>query len=206
MATLIEHQGLSHFDYAWMAMLILDPWQERATWQANRIAAGKQQYEAVTQLCTDKHGVSPHWAFIGILHMMEGCCDFNLQIGNGERWDKQTTIVPAGKGPFASWPESALYFIEYQGLHKRLDWISISRLLYRFEEWNGWGYALRDKESPYLWSGSNIGERCGKFICDGPDGYDADAVSEQVGAAVLLRRMIKMGIVQTVGDQWEVLA
>ena len=45
--------------------------------------------------------------------------------------------------------------------------------------------------SPYLWSGTNVYTR-GKFVRDGV--YDPNAVSAQIGAVALLKRMAALGI------------
>lgn len=83
--------------------------------------------------------------------------------------------MPSGLGPWPSWEastEDALANHLLQNLHD-------------LEAWNGWGYAIRGLNSPYLWSGSNHSVGVGKFTSDGH--YDADAVSQQIGAALLLR-------------------
>jgi hypothetical protein len=54
------------------------------------------------------------------------------------------------------------------------------------ERYNGFGYRPKGIHSPYLWSFSNHYTK-GKFTADGH--FDGDAVSKQIGAAVLLRRM-----------------
>jgi hypothetical protein len=72
-----------------------------------------------------------------------------------------------------------------KSLDKWNDW-SIPGMLFQFERFNGFGYRSRGIYSPYLWSFSNHYKK-GKFTSDGV--YDPNAVSKQIGAAVLLRRM-----------------
>jgi hypothetical protein len=74
---------------------------------------------------------------------------------------------------------------------KRLDRItswSLSNTLYQLEAYNGFGYRLSHPEvlSPYLWSFSNH-YTSGKYVADGR--WSDSAVSQQCGAAVVLRRM-----------------
>jgi hypothetical protein len=73
------------------------------------------------------------------------------------------------------------------------DW-SVAGTLYQLERYNGWGYRLyhRDVLSPYLWSYS-CHYSCGKYVADGK--WSATAVSKQIGAAVLLRRMLDRAII-----------
>ena len=72
--------------------------------------------------------------------------------------------------------------------------MSISRALFRLEQYNGFGYrkSTIGIKSPYLWSFCQHYTR-GKFSFDGH--YDPNLVSQQCGAGVMLRRMVDTGIV-----------
>jgi len=59
-------------------------------------------------------------------------------------------------------------------------------LLFAFESYNGFGSRRNGINTPYLWSFSNHYTK-GKFIRDHV--FDPEAVSDQAGAAVLLRRI-----------------
>jgi lysozyme family protein len=52
------------------------------------------------------------------------------------------------------------------------------------------GYRRRGVPSPYLWSFSNLYTK-GKFVADGH--FDANAVSAQCGAAVMLKALQGQG-------------
>jgi hypothetical protein len=67
------------------------------------------------------------------------------------------------------------------------DW-SIPGLLYKLEEYNGFGYRLYHPsvKSPYLWSFTNQYD-AGKYVKDGT--WSSTARSEQCGAAAILRRL-----------------
>ncbi len=73
-----------------------------------------------------------------------------------------------------------------RGMDIITDW-SISQMLLVVEGYNGFGYARKGKMSPYLWSGSNNYTK-GKYVADGK--YDPEAVSHQIGAALLLKQFI----------------
>jgi hypothetical protein len=103
----------------------------------------------------------------------------------------RTVHVPAGrpktgKPPF-TWEQSAIDALRGRGLGAWKDW-SVPGTLYQLEAYNGFGY--RDHHptvpSPYLWSFSNHYTR-GKYVADGR--FSPTAVSQQVGAALLLKRL-----------------
>lgn len=131
------------------------------------------------------------WWFIGIVHRLEAGGDFSAYLGNGQPLSRVTTAVPIGRGPFSSFEAGALDALYLEGIDKITDW-SIPRALYQFEKYNGFGYGQHNINSPYVWSFSNL-YSVGKFGSDGH--YDAGLVSQQCGAAVILRAMIDMGYV-----------
>jgi lysozyme family protein len=149
----------------------------------NKILAGRSQYDTVAA-----HTGIP-WYFIGIIHNMECSCNFKTHLHNGDPLTKRTTHVPigypkTGNPPF-SWTDSAEDALRLKSLDLWTDW-SVPAMLFQFERYNGFGYRRQGINSPYLWSFSNHYLR-GKFTSDGI--FDPNAVSKQVGAAVLLRRM-----------------
>ena len=149
----------------------------------DRIVANKPRYEVVAS----RTGVP--WYFIGILHNMECSCNFNTHLHNGDPLTARTTHVPQGfpkKGaPPFSWEDSAEDALRIKGLDKWADW-GIPAMLFKMEQYNGFGYRMHGINSPYLWSFSNQYSK-GKFTSDGI--FDPNAVSRQIGGAVILRRM-----------------
>lgn len=151
----------------------------------NKILDNKPRYEQVvgsTQI---------PWYFVGIVHCLEASLNFSRHLHNGDPLTDRTRQVPKGRPktgnpPFA-WEESALDSLLYHELDKVNDW-SLPRLLYELERYNGWGYRLYHPHvlSPYLWSFSNH-YISGKYIADGT--WSETAVSNQIGAVVLLRRL-----------------
>ena len=65
-------------------------------------------------------------------------------------------------------------------------------MLFRFEKYNGFGYRSHGIASPYLWSYSNQYTK-GKYVRDGK--WDANAVSLQCGAALLVKELVARGAV-----------
>jgi lysozyme family protein len=156
-----------------------------------RIVAAKPRYEAVSI----QTGIP--WYFIGIIHMMECGGDFTCHLHNGDPLSARTVHVPkncpsTGNPPFM-WEESAVDALKIKSLDRWTDW-SVPGILFQFERYNGFGYRSKEIKSPYLWSFSSHYKK-GKFTADGF--FDPNAVSRQIGAAVLLRRMSERQIAIT---------
>jgi lysozyme family protein len=135
------------------------------------------------------------WYFIAAIHFMESSLNFKCHLHNGDPLTAPTVHDPAGRppgNPPFTWEESATDALTYEGLDKVTDW-TLTGTLYRLEAYNGFGYRDVDPpiHTPYLWSWSNQ-YTSGKYVSDHV--YDPGKVSEQGGAAVLLRRMADQNI------------
>jgi lysozyme family protein len=156
----------------------------------NKMVAAKSRYDIVAA----RTGIP--WYFIGIVHNMECSGSFTSHLHNGDPLTARTVQVPKGlpkKGdPPFTWEDSAEDSLRYKALDKWTDW-SIPGMLYQLERYNGFGYRPKQINTPYLWSGSNQYTK-GKYTADGK--FNSDAVSKQIGAAVLLRRLSERGLTQ----------
>ena len=156
---------------------------------ADRLIANRGRYERVTESC----GVP--WPMVAVVHNMESSQDFACHLHNGDPLTARTVQVPAGRpktgAPPFTWEVSTADALSIHKLDGDTDW-SVAGMLYALEAYNGWGYRRGHPHvlSPYLWSGSEHYTR-GKFIADGT--WSETAVSRQVGAAVLLRRLAERG-------------
>jgi len=143
--------------------------------------AAKVRYQAVSR----DTGVP--WPVIAVIHERECSQDWMRSLAQGDRWDRVSIHVPAGRGPFRSWEDAAIDALNncapYAGRNK--DW-SIGALLAKLEEYNGLGYAARGQPSPYLWAGTDQ-YRAGKYVRDGV--YDPNVIDSQAGCAGLLMAM-----------------
>ena len=81
--------------------------------------------------------------------------------------------------------------LRLKGYDKIGDW-SIPIALFLFEKYNGMGYRALHVPSPYLWSFSDR-YTSGKFVADHQ--FDPNAVSQQCGAAVMLKALDVLGLV-----------
>jgi hypothetical protein len=119
-------------------------------------------------------------------------CNFSFKhhLHNGDPLTGYTVHVPAnrpkvGHAPPFTFEESAVDAIKLMKYDQVTNW-SLSFILLKLEGYNGFGYNRKGIHTPYLWSYSNHYTK-GKYVKDGV--YDANAVSSQLGAAVILKRM-----------------
>lgn len=128
------------------------------------------------------------WYHIALIHQLECALNFNCYLGNGQPLNKKTTIVPKGRGPFKDFEAGAIDAIQLKKLDEVKDW-SIGNTLFILEGFNGYGYTdFKGINSPYLWSGSNHYTK-GKYVADSV--YDKNAVSQQIGMALILQEILK---------------
>lgn len=131
------------------------------------------------------------WQVVAVIHALEASLRFHRHLHNGDPLHSRTVQVPANrpltKPPF-TWEESAIDALHYTKLTYWQDW-SIAGTLFKLEAYNGWGYRRYYKSvlSPYLWSFSNHYTQ-GKYAADGK--FDSQLVSQQCGAAVLLKELL----------------
>ncbi|MBC7826567.1 MAG: hypothetical protein H7122_02385 [Chitinophagaceae bacterium] len=156
----------------------------------NKIVNGRFKYEALEKK------LNIPWYFIGIVHCMEGSCNFEVHLHNGDPLKARTVQVPSGRpkngNPPFTWELSAADALIMKQFNNVSDW-SIPAMLFRFEGYNGFGYRKPaiNIPSPYLWSFGNHYSK-GKFVADGK--FNAAAISKQCGAAILLRRFFEKQI------------
>lgn len=173
-------------------------WYEEklATVQLNdspEIAAAVQKAianKARYQFVSEKTGVP--WDLIAAIHHMEASFNFNGVLHNGEKiigTGKKTTLVPAGRGPFASWEDAAIDALKYEGFAWLGGW-SLPMKLQKAEKYNGLGYLKKGLMSPYVWSMTNLYLK-GLYVADGK--FDPEAKSKRPGVASILVGIQKAG-------------
>jgi lysozyme family protein len=161
----------------------------------DRIKLGQPQYLLV------ERATSVPWYVVALIHSLECDLNFREHLHNGDSLDNYTKDEPAGRpqvghGPPFAWLESAIDAIQYDRLDEFTNW-DVARICYECESFNGWGYRGYGINSPYLWAGCQH-YTAGKYIADGV--FSATAVSDQIGAAVLLRRMVDTDFVELKAD------
>lgn len=184
----------------WWRRAKLDPEaRDRVAAQVKRIINYRPVYEkAVANMMIP-------WWFVAVLHYRESGLDFKTHLHNGDPLSARTVHVPAGRplsAPPFSWEVSAADALQMKGLHKLTD-VSIERLLFEAERFNGFGYRNRNDESVYVWSGTNMSDEKGKFVRDGV--YDRNAPEKQLGVAALMLELQEAGVELTAKKEAEQL-
>lgn len=188
---MVSPEWSENYRKLWDTMSINLSWQDQARAIAQRIIGKRGSYETAVA------GTSVPWWFIAIVHCMECSLRFDQHLHNGDPLSGRTTHVPAGRplkgAPPFTWEQSASDAILDQKLNAITDW-SLESSLYHWHRYNGINneYKRRGIPTPYLWSGSAHYVK-GKYVADRQ--FSAEAVSKQVGAAVLLRTLIDLGAV-----------
>lgn len=175
--------------------------QAEVSKMTDKMLSGREVYDAISAK------TSVPWHFVGMVHAME--CSFSMKkhLHNGDSLNAKTWQVPAGRpkdgdAPF-SFEESAIDALEYDKFAGKTDW-PLPMILYRLERYNGMAYRKKfGIASPYLWSFTNHHVR-GKYVQDGV--WDPDALSKQVGAAVMLRELVNRKLVSFDAPQPTVVA
>lgn len=177
----------------WDTLEIKEGWKSRIYRTAKAIAANKDKYIRIAKQ------VNPGmpWYFVGIIHNMECGLNFGQHLHNGDSLQHRTHLVPAGRPvegePPFTFEESALDALRMKGYDKVTDW-SFGSIAYLLVQYNGLGYEMRGIANPYLWSGSTHYVK-GKFVADHV--FDSDAVSEQIGAMLLVKAIIESDKTET---------
>lgn len=146
------------------------------------------QYKDVYQKVEKDTGVP--WQMVGVIHLREaGEQDIGRWRGvlhNGEMivgTNKKTRLVPAGRGPFATWHEAAVHALTEKGFCAIKQW-PIERMLWAMEPYNGYGYRNKGLRSPYIWASTNH-QQSGKYVADHV--FDSTVMDTQVGCAAQLK-------------------
>lgn len=159
---------------------------------ADRLAANRARYARVST----STGVP--WPVVAVVHNMEASLKFTSHLHNGDPLTARTVQVPKGRPrtgqPPFTWEVSAADALGMKGLDGDTDW-TVAGTLFVLEGYNGWGYRRFHPHvlSPYLWAASEH-YTSGKYVADGT--FSETAVSKQVGAAILLRRLAERGAIE----------
>ena len=162
----------------------------------DRLVSSRSRYAAL------ETPIGTPWYVPAVIHSLEAGLRFDRHLHNGDPLRHRTVHEPAGRpqrgSPPFSWEQSAIDALQLKNFDRWDDW-SVGGVLFKLEQYNGWGYRLYHPSvrSPYLWSFSTHYTK-GKYVADGR--FDPNAVSQQCGAAVLLRRMVDRGLIEEWAD------
>jgi lysozyme family protein len=167
----------------WNTCEIKPQFQREVISAKNNCISGINRYLAVSKI------VHIPWEILAVIHKMEGACNFNAVMHNGERiigTGRKTILVPKGRGPFATWEESCIDAIGVESKRPVGFKFDIANTLYYLTMFNGFGYENKGINTPYLWSYTNHYTK-GKYVSDGK--YDPNAASKQCGAVPVLKAL-----------------
>lgn len=172
------------YQHLWDTMVPRGWFATEALRLAKIVRDNRVKYEEITR----RTGVP--WQLIAVVHNLECSLSFEKHLHNGDPLTARTVQVPKGRplkgSPPFTFEESAVDALQVDGLTTWRDW-SVPGMLYKLEGFNGFGYRGRGINTPYLWSGCQHYSR-GKYVKDGV--FDEDAVSKQLGAALLLKALM----------------
>lgn len=148
---------------------------------AKRLVAAKARYETVAS------ETNVPWWVIAVIHERESSQSWSASLAQGDPWDRVSTHVPKGRGPFTSWEAAAVDALKVCPPYasKWTDW-SAGGAMTLLEQYNGLGYFHKGLPSPYVWSGTDQYVK-GKYVRDGV--FDPNEVDEQLGCAGLVLTM-----------------
>lgn len=153
---------------------------------ARLVAAGaKEVYQKISAL------THVPWWIIAVIHEREASQNWTANIAQGDPWNKVSTHVPKGRGPFKSFVAAAVDALyncpPYAAKWK--DW-SIGGALTLLELYNGLGYEIYHHEaSPYIWAATNHQE-WGKYVADKQ--WSATVWDQQLGSAAMIKKMMEL--------------
>lgn len=177
----------SEYETSFANCKLRDDRRSDVNWCVKQILDNKTRYQEV------EDAVCVPWFAVAIIHGMECSFNFRLHLHNGDSLKKKTWQVPSGRptpwNPPTDWNSSAIDALRYDKVTGQADW-SLARTLYRWEGYNGWGTRAHGVKTPYLWSFSDQYSK-GKYVADGK--WSSSAVSQQCGAAVMLKVLVEKG-------------
>ena len=150
---MVDIAGLKKANGAgWQAMRVTPGLEPVIDKVAQRLVAqsAKARYQDVSKK------TSVPWFVIAVIHEREASQSWKANLAQGDPWNKVSIHVPRGRGPFKSWEEAAIDALTNCAPHAAAwkDW-SAGGALTLLEEYNGLGYAAKNRPSPYIWGSTN---------------------------------------------------
>ena len=123
------------------------------------------------------------WDAVAACHYRESSLSFKGCLHNGDPWNKVTTHVPKGRGPFKSWEESAVDAMMIEKNKFPAQWDLAGKLDF-CERYNGLGYRNRGIPSPYVWASTN---KYKSGLYTGDSKFSSTAVDKRLGCAAIIK-------------------
>lgn len=171
-----------------------DKWRSTLMWYVNKIvkhSPSQQKSPKERYVYVEKMSGVP-WEAVAAIHGREASFKWNKHLHNGDPLNEVTSRVPRGRGPFATWEESAIDAL-YIERNKFPDEWTVAGTLDFLEKYNGLGYRKKrlsgrypKLHSAYLWSGCEI-YKGGGYPRDGH--FSSSYRTKQIGCALILKHI-----------------
>jgi lysozyme family protein len=138
---------------------------------------------------------------LAAIDLREGDCNPRTGIGQGDPWNRVSTHVPRGKGPFASWLAANKFSVAYDHLDSRgglvpPDPYTWAFACYKENAWNGFGPNAHGRHPGYVFSCTRIYDEPtdgvpagGKYVADG--GWSGTAFDRQPGTLPVMLELAR---------------
>jgi lysozyme family protein len=124
----------------------------------------------------------------------ESGMDFKTSPAQGDPWNRVSTHVPSGVGPFKSFTEAAIWSYKHDGLNKNSAPWSWPYACWGWEKFNGFGPRDHGRVSGYVFAGTDQYDpphgQAGKYVADGK--WDPNEVDKQLGCVALALELISL--------------
>ena len=167
------------YEKMWSAATVLPSYRAKALAAARKIIGLRSFY-----LDAEKATGAPWW-WIGCVHYREGDCAPHACLANGDPavgTGRRTVNVPAGRGPYHTFAESAVDALRYEGLLGRVQ-VSVPWCLWAAEKINGFVAA---HNSNYIWAGTTKMQR-GMWVRDHQ--FDPTVNDPRPGVAAIMKEL-----------------
>lgn len=126
----------------------------------------------------------------------ESSLDFRTSPAQGDRWDRVSTNVPRGVGPFHNFVDAAIWSYRHDGINANAFPWSWAYMLWAWEKFNGFGPRDHGRVSGYLLAGTDqydppAGDG-GKYGSDGAAGWNPRAVDQQLGCVPMAMELVRL--------------
>lgn len=166
------------YENMWKAATVLPTYKSRAQAAAKKIIGLKSFYQEA-----EKATGAPWW-WLGCIHYREADCDPRGCLANGDPiigTGRRTTHVPAGRGPYATFAESAVDALRYENL-TAIQGV-IAWYLWAAEKINGF---VNARNSNYIWAGTTKMDH-GMWVRDHV--FDGSKDDPRPGVAAIMKEL-----------------
>jgi lysozyme family protein len=180
-----------------LAAMRVDPGRaHQLTARAEEILALAQQHRSEWDAVEAATGVPRLWGIASFER--ESSSDYARSPAQGDRWDRTSTDIPRGRGPFKSWGDACVdaYRIDHLDQVRQWTW---TRACYEGELYNGFGPRNHGRRTGYLWAWTNIYDG-GKYV--GDNDWNPDAEDGQCGMVPMMAALLMLDASLRLDDEF----